>query len=454
MKFYELGDLELQPGRLTVWRLDVPDPVCWRHDLRRPSYVQEEHFGYLADGQPTWLGVSFERPGKLDPVAFTRAMLDWVNRHEGLRSRFIKNGSAIQRATTCPDNAVLLRTELTEYTNADELARTMEELFDTATNPLHWPAYVFVTVSRPCSTSVVLAFDHSITDAYSLASAPHEIDELYTAAIDGVMPKLAPICSPLDYAEVERARLTNLDSSHPAICHWRELIVANSGRFPDFPVQIGASNGAVQCSGRIQLLDAANAEEFERACWSEGGNTAVGVFACLALASKAIGNQPEFRTVGLFHTRGDTRWKGSFGWYVGTSPVRFAVPDRFSELLRSAKLELERAKETAQVPFSKVTELLGATLRPPFVASYMDIRKMPASRRWGRWQTRFLISRCADPRETYLWINRSHKGIYVSFRHPGTATARSAVDRYLNKVSSLANSISGDMPGSARSRLL
>ncbi|MDL2410879.1 hypothetical protein PY650_36205 [Rhizobium calliandrae] len=52
METYELGDLELQPGLLTVWRPDVPDPVHRRHDLRRPSYVQEEHLGYLADGQP------------------------------------------------------------------------------------------------------------------------------------------------------------------------------------------------------------------------------------------------------------------------------------------------------------------------------------------------------------------------------------------------------------------
>lgn len=49
----------------------------------------------------------------------------------------------------------------------------------------------------------------------------------------------------------------------------------------------------------------------------------------------------------------------------------------------------------------------------------------------------------ADPHGTYLWINRAYEGICLSFRHTGTATARTAGDGYLNEVRSPADRISG-----------
>ncbi|WP_027583762.1 condensation domain-containing protein [Bradyrhizobium sp. Ai1a-2] len=446
MEINELRDLELRPGQLTVWRVNVPAPARWRSDPRRPSHVQEEHLSYLRDGGPAWLGIAFERPGDFDSTALTSAILGWVDRHEALRCRFAKDGPAIHLATIGPGAVALDRIELGDYTDAGELARTLEELLDAETKALCWPPYVFATISRPGSTSVVLASDHSVTDLYSLARVPHEISELYTAVVQEVAPQLAPAHSYLDYAEAERVRLTDLTAVHPAIGHWRDLVAANAGRLPDFPVPLGSPNGAMQRSGRIWLFDAATACEFGRACRAEGGNTVAGLFACLALVGKALANQQEFRTVTPFHTRNDPRWMDSFGWYVGMSPVSFPVSDTLPELLRAARLELERAKETARVPFSKAMELVGAALRDRFMVSYMDHRKVLGSHCWSRWRTRFLISRSADPHEAYLWINRSHEGICLSFRHPGTATARTAVDGYVAEVAALAHRISGALP--------
>ncbi|WP_258768696.1 hypothetical protein [Bradyrhizobium arachidis] len=45
-----------------------------------------------------------------------------------------------------------------------------------------------------------------------------------------------------------------------------------------------------------------------------------------------------------------------------------------------------------------------------------------------------------------MWVSRSHEGICLNFRHPGTTTARSAVDHYFAEVATLANGISGALP--------
>lgn len=64
---------------------------------------------------------------------------------------------------------------------------------------------------------------------------------------------------------------------------------------------------------------------------------------------------------------------------------------------------------------------------------------------WARWRTRFFISHSAEPNDVYVWISRSHEGIFLSFHPPGT-TARSAVDRYFAEVATLINRINGALP--------
>ncbi|WP_420969722.1 hypothetical protein [Bradyrhizobium sp. B120] len=151
MDIKEFGDIDRQPVRLVVWRVNVPDPVSWRPDPRRPSHVQEEHLRSADDGRPGWLGAAFELSGEFNVAALTNAILGWVNRHEALRSRLAKNGSALHRATIDPGAAALEQTVLGDCADPDEIARLLEDLFDAETNRLRWPAYVFVTISRSTS---------------------------------------------------------------------------------------------------------------------------------------------------------------------------------------------------------------------------------------------------------------------------------------------------------------
>ncbi|MGY4168050.1 condensation domain-containing protein [Bradyrhizobium sp. USDA 4529] len=441
MDIKEFGDLDRRPGRLMVWRVNVPDPISWRPDPRRPSYVQEEHLRSADDGRPGWLGAAFDLPGEFNAAALSKAILGWVNRHEVLRSRLTKDGSAIHRTTIDPGAVALEKTVVGDRVDGDDFAQLLEKLFDAETTALRWPPYVFVTISRPTSTSLLLACDHSVSDAYSMALVPYELRELYTAAIHGTAPQLAAAHSYLDHAEAERERVTGLTDEHPAIGHWRELIAANGGQLPDFPLTFDVPEGSLQRSGQMWLLDAAGASEFDRGCRAQGGNTATGIFACLALAGKTLASQRQFHAVAPFHTRYDLRSMRSVGWYVGMSPVSFRVADTLPEILHAARLELKRAKKTAQVPFSKAMELLGTTLRDRFMVSYMDNRTVPGSDCWPEWRTRFLISRSSDARETYLWVSRWQDGISANFRHPGTATARSAMDHYLAEVAAQAHLI-------------
>ncbi|MFE3825290.1 condensation domain-containing protein [Streptomyces sp. NPDC059092] len=482
MKFTSMDELDVTPGLLTVRRavprgapVDAPvgaGDAGWVADGRAASYVQEAHIaGALAGGRgegraPAWLASAFEMPGA-DAAALEGALLGWIDRHESLRSRLVPaDGAALGglRRVTLPAGGVALRHSVEgEFESGKLLASRIEEVFDAETDPLAWPSFVFATVEHADGLTLYLGFDHSNVDGYSILLIAQEIRELYAAVAAGTPAALNEVGSYLDFADTEREYAALVHDEHEAVVRWREFLGSGGGRLPGFPGTTDGDRGASgrsagpvgeQIGGCDWLLDSATAQAFQSACRDHGGNFLTGVLACLALSGHDQHGpgrgQDEFRALTPFHTRGDARWTHSVGWYVGLAPLRIAVHrgDTFADVLPGASAALDGAGEMAAIPFPRVSELLGTRLRPRFVVSYMDMRRTPGARQWGAWKAAALRSRCADPDEVYLWINRTYDGVYVSFRHPATERARLAVSRLVAGTGRLMNRVAGEgVPG-------
>ncbi|MFC6839852.1 condensation domain-containing protein [Xanthomonas theicola] len=297
-------------------------------------------------------------------------------------------------------------------------------------------------MSRAEATTVCVAADHTLMDGYSVFQIPYEIHTLYAAAraAEGSVLPLPPAPSYLDFAEAERTAADALTAQHPAIVCWQRFVSAGGGRLPPFPVTVSNADGGAdaQPGGYIELLDASAARAFERVCRDAGGDSFSGLLACFARASREIAGSHEFRTMVPFHTHTGAR-RSSIGWYVGMGPVAFPfeAADAFDEAVRSAVAGLKGVKELAQVPMSRVMELLGQPLRDPFMISYMDLRLVAGARNWARWQTVALRSRSMDPDEVCLWIMRTHNGLCISYRYPANDLAGVVVPRYVARTKHL-----------------
>lgn len=455
MKFTDLPSLSLSPGRLTVWRAGAPamSDAAWTADPRPASHGQEALIAYALEAAgegplpPSWLGVAFDLPAGLDVDAFATALSGWIDRHETLRSRLVLSSPATPggrlHRMTLPAGAVSIQPKAAEdFTDGQELARYLEELFDGEAGPLGWPGYICATVSRPEATTVCLAADHILMDGYSILLTAYEIQTLYAAALaapDGqpVPPPLPPTASYLDFAEAERVAADALSADHESIGRWRQFVSEAGGRLPAFPVPVGDVSGspAAQPGGYAELLDASAAHAFDRVCRAAGGDSFSGLLACLAKIGHEITGSDEFRTMAPFHTRtGPSR--SAIGFYVGMGPIAFplSATDSFAEAVRSAVSGLDGVKELARIPFPRVTELLGQPLRDPFMVSYGDLRRAPGARNWNSWRTVMLRSRSTDPDDVYLWVMRTHDGLSVSYRHPATGPADIAVPHYVART--------------------
>lgn len=474
MKFVELPSLRLPPGQLTVWRALAPPPTGapWEADSRRASHGQEAHIAAILDevagGQappPSWLGCTFELPADLHAEAFATALRSWIDRHEVLRSHLAPAsvptppGALLNRVSLPPDAVTVTAGASEDFADERELARHLEDLFDREASPLRWPGYLCATIRHAAATTVCVAADHSLMDGYSALRTVHELHALYTAALAGpdstlAAAALAPAASYLDFAEDERRIAEALTSNDASIARWRRFVAGAGGHLPAFPVPVSDVSGVVvaQSGACTELLDAPEALAFDQVCRAANGDAFAGVLACLAKVGHDLNGAEAFRTMAPFNTRTD-RFRSSMGWFVGMGPIGFSLrgSDSFATAMRAAIAGLDGVKDLARIPMRRVSELLDQPLSDPFMVSYSDFRRTPGSRHWNTWKTVVLRARSAAPDDVYFWVARTHNGLSVSYRYPGTPAAATTVADYVARARQLLMSVahSGQWPVSA-----
>ena len=465
MKLTQLSQYHTQPGLITEWTMHPKTMTAAAEaaeDHRPPSYLQEAHVRTAAlqhnagISAPTWLATAFDIANPLDLDTFESTCLDWIGRHETLRSGFRQQGDQLRRFTLAPEAILLERTVIGDFSDADELQRYLEDRFDAATNPLTWPPYLFLTVTRERSATVYLAFDHSNVDGYSIALMAHEIQELYAAAIAGREARLVQVGSYLDFSAIERDSALRVDGDHEAVRRWRDFVAASGGVLPPFPLDLGLVPGELPKQTGVceWLLDSTAAEAFAAACKSGDGSFFAGVLAAAGLAAYELGDSSVYRSVLPLHTRTEVQWQASLGWYIGLAPIEVPMPTMgdFRDVMRLTRRAVRVARPVAEVPFARVCEVLGAILLPRFVISYIDGRFVPGADCWRQWNAH-AFGKVSYGDEVYMWINRALDEVYVTIRYPSTNLAHQNMSRYIDRIRGILNTVARtgnySMPGTA-----
>ncbi|MFD8804103.1 condensation domain-containing protein [Streptomyces sp. NPDC059597] len=464
MRITDIQRCEVRPGRLVEWTLSpatVAAAASLPEDSRPPAYIQESHIrtarSVREDGLfvPTWLGASFDLPGPVDLDVLQEALRSWTVRHETLRSGFRwagENDAELRRFTLDADDVTLHRETVGDFPDGEALAGHLQDRFDTVADALRWPNLIYAAVVRDDSATVFLAFDHSNVDAYSLHGIPAEIEELYTAGLQGRGPVVrTPAASYVDFCEIERADADRLGGDHAIVSRWREFIQRCDGTLPSFPVDLGVEPGGPLPRQKMicePLVDAETAAAFEAYCRPYGGSL-VGLLAATALIVHELGEQPVYRTVVPFHTRVKSRWTDSVGWYVGGAPIEVPVshtPD-LTATLRTVRAELQANRALSRMPLARVLRLLGADFRPTSpdlysIVSYVDTRGIAGADRWTDQKAHALL-RVSYGDQVCVWVSRLHDGLWLASRHPDTDVATKNMRLYVERLRDLMSTLPG-----------
>lgn len=458
MEFTELADYPISAGTLTEWLPSAPFDAGsspWFNDPRPASYVHEARLRAAVrttgPEHGSWLGTAFEIAGPLDAAALERALNEWIDRHEALRSHagISPTTGAVSRHTIAEGRVRVVARSHGYRTSGAENYSDLAELFDGCTSPLSWPSYAFATLVPPDPDSrftVFLAADHAIIDGLSVVIVAQEIEALYRQARDGVDADLFPVGSYVDFGARERDGAAELDPGHPVIELWRTALDHGGGSLPEFPLDLGAAQpGPLPQSGvSTWALDADGADAFALACRKLGHSFFAGTLACLGIVGAELAGEPRFEAVTPMHTRDDPHLAASVGWYVGLGPIYFDVHGArsFGELAARAQEQIAAAKPASRFPYERVSEVLTTAARPRFVVSYMDLRFVPAATEWQEWNARALRSKQYE-HDVHIWINRTPRGVNIAARYPDTDAAAANVQSYLDRLRNLMEEVVG-----------
>ncbi len=462
MRLTDIHRCEIRPGRLVTWTLHpttVESVAALPEDTRPPAYVQEAHVRTARtvreDGLfvPTWLGTSFDIPGRVDLDVLQEALRTWTLRHETLRSGFRwtpgSSNDELRRFTLAPDAVVLHREDVGVFADGAALPRYLQDRFDIAADALSWPNFIYSAVVRDDGTSVYMAFDHTNVDSYSIFRIPHEIHQLYTAGLDGTTVETAPVASYVDFCASERTHADGIDETHSIVADWREFIARCDGKLPNFPVDLGLDpEGPLPTQQLMQewLVDDADAAAFEAYCRPYGGSM-TGILAATALIVREIGGQQVYRTVVPFHTRARSEWSDSVGWYVGGAPLEIPVGQvsDFDGALNLVRGALRAKRPLSRMPIARVLKLLGSDFRPTSpdlysIVSFVDARNVPGSEHWHDLKAYGLI-RVSYGDQVCAWVTRLHEGLQFAARYPDTDVAQKNMRLYVSRLRDLIVSV-------------
>ncbi|KOU20229.1 MULTISPECIES: condensation domain-containing protein [unclassified Streptomyces] len=443
MRQFPLEMHHMAPGRVVEWRLTsgaaeaagTGDPAG-----RKASFNQDKHFTVAEESRAaddpvaSWVAVTFEVAGPLDEQALAQSLLSFVQRHEVLRCAFRRLAGEVACEPFDPAGLALEARQVGEFGTSERLGEFLVERFKRSIDTLSWPLFIMGAVVREDSSTVYLAFDHIVCDGMSMPIVAREVSTGYEALRRGEDVELPPAPSYLDFAEEQRRRYLSIDARDERLDYWKAFMGPAGEFFPRFPLDLGVEPGRMYpiVNEASTLLDAAEAEVFEKTCLAVDGKPFMGVLASVAVCLREAGGPGVYRGLMPVSERGRDTWAHSVGWFVNTLPIEFdASPGRdFAQVMASVRAGFGEMMSHLDVPFVRAWELLApeefaarSWPHPVNFFSYIDMRKCPGAERHDEWRpTTHVWSARANG--ACSWFQRDADGMHMNSLYVDTPAAR------------------------------
>lgn len=436
---------DIEPGTLTEWTL-APAGETLRSEVP-PSYNQQFHLETARThgaGHSVWMAASFDMPTPLDRAVLRRTFELIIRRHDALWTGFEVLPDRITRLQVPPQAVAVTDSRPVTFDDTGALRAHLRARFTAVCDPLTFPAFLFATVERAGSTTVIAAFDHTIVDGYSLAIALHELRQAYELLCTtpeltdhDVHNELGDPGSFMNFCIQESAG-EDVDSADPRIRGWARFYEACGGTTPRFPLALGVTPGAPapQASDVRGLLDAADTARFEEACLDAGGAMFTGLLTAIGTALRREGAPAAVPLQFPLHTRLDPRWEGAIGWLTTSAPITLQIddPDGFAASLVDTNNSFRSSLDLLGVSMRQVRAGVGDGYRRTstdlFMVSYIDYRRLPGNER-HRDVNAHHISNVTVCDDAQFWVSRTPEGLSIRSRFPDTPLAQATIARFL-----------------------
>ncbi|WP_179274867.1 MULTISPECIES: condensation domain-containing protein [unclassified Rhodococcus (in: high G+C Gram-positive bacteria)] len=409
-----------------------------------PSFNQQFHLGDLDEAERVWIAGAFEVQGNLDTRALGWAFEHLIDRHDTLRSSFVRGVDGVARTLYEPGAVEMRQSTRTAFSSASTLRDHLRSTLELHCDARRFPSYTCLGIDRPDTSTILCAFDHSNVDAMSIAVVVDEIHTLYDAyrrCPPNPETDLPPVGGFVEYCRVEATRPL-VDATDERMVRWSNFLTECGGTTPRFPLDLGVAEGetAPQATTVTSLLDAQHTLDFEQLCARSGAGMFAGVVAAIAQACAGIGGPSRVPFLFPLHTRHQQQFSRALGWFTTNAPMTVEVEPDLTDTITAAHTAFRAALPLSSVPIPQVLNNLGDAFtlsrRDVFMVSYIDYTKIGGHERFDRTDAHH-ISNATVSDDAQFWVSRTASGLALRSRFPDTATAHSVMDAFTAELVAL-----------------
>ena len=428
MRIHQFSPAHTTAGRITAWQ-PCPDSekayAATTFDVREPSINQSAHLAGVApsDDAAPWIGFSC-RLDDATPQSVSTALARYLDRHESLRSGFVRmTDGGLARRTLPPGVVRFAPVDLDESSSAATAFEVARAHLARSTQRFSWPAAAFVTIDDGTSTTLIAAFDHCTFDGYSAYLSVAELVDLHADS-----PRAA---SYVDFGVTERAGCER-DDLGPGLDVWRAAL-DDERRLPALPSATGVARGAEHPHTVVSHPIASRAESRDFIASLKAGGTPVGVGFIALLVHAVMLQESSTRLTAMMstHNRATPELARAIGWFAGVVPMTVDAPPGadLADVTRATATAWHRSTPGGAVPLPVAAQRLDADLQPSFVLSYINGTRCPGADDWERSRANVLLGPVAPGAQVHAWISCLPDGTYLEIRHPDTPQCGAWVDR-------------------------
>ncbi|TQF73878.1 GNAT family N-acetyltransferase [Rhodococcus spelaei] len=419
MRLTNVAHLRLPFGRLlgydvTVGPLGRPLPV---------SFDQRRHVG-AGDRAGSWMALSFKLSQPVPPDELAAAWLAVIARHGTLRSVFVPGDDGeprLHEVEILPGDWALHPIAPGQAVND-----ALRDVLDRACSPYSRPSHRLCVLETAVGPTVVVAADHAHVDMWSMLVIARDLLAALAVVRDGRTASLPPAPA---FAEHTRALQDRPSAPADVRRRWAEVLAASGEVMPRFPLPLGPATLQQERVEVRDVLDVDDSAAFSAQARDDGVSTLALVVAAMTEVTRALAGTP-LRAVFPVHSRYDSTWHDSVGWFITNSVLESADPDP-----RASAEAVKEAVRMGSWPLEDVLRPWGGMPEAPgmFAISWLDLRRLPVRVDAAGLEAQY-VGATIRTDGVMLWFILDESGLHLRCRYPDTPEARRHVGTWLDTL--------------------
>lgn len=432
MRLTNAALLALPPGRVLSYEFVVSDADAPALPV---SFDQGRHVGE-GDRDGSWMAIALRAPQWASRDDLAAAWTAVVARHGTLRTVFSRTDGELRLTPVRIDAGEWVEHLLADPLASDGMAtrQVVRAVLDEFCRPFSRPSHRMVVVEPDPSASdlrsvVVIGSDHSHVDTWSMQLLARDL----VACLEDVRSGRAPggtLPSARAFAEHTALLAAMAPAPPPVTEQWSAILAVEGGTMPVFPMPLGdLSIPRAEVVEVRDLLDAAELARLELLAADRGVRLISLAMSTLAVATARLAGRP-LRAVFPVHSRHESGWHDSVGWFITNAVIECADPDPVA-----CGAAVKQALALGSHPLAPVFAPYGGMPAGPgmFALSWLDARRLPVQLDPALEVQH--VSAVIKTDGVMVWFIANENGLHLRARYPDTAEARASLRTWIDEVS-------------------